>query len=471
MNLVTWLLSIALLWICNLGQASARVNYEVRVNANAQVFDIVMCFSGLLPRLLYAEDSSPLFIRNLRFLGGDDIDSFSWPIKLPRNEDKKCIRYDVFLEPKTAGAQRGGAETRLVKESSLLTSVGDWLVRPSSTPTTEKLNIDFFLPEGIYVSTPWDRVDEDSFIAVNTPIEWQSIVTFSNHPPQAIKVGNGHFELSVMDDFELLSQEDIQHWVTLSAQGVESILGRFPVERVQIVVAPVRRGNEVVPWAYITRGGGAAVHLFVKTSATLDELPWDWSLPHEMSHFLLPKIKSRETWIIEGLPTYMQHIAMASSGQISKNIAWARLHSGFQKGSKLGGDYSVSEITKQPPRFGTYLRVYWGGAAYFFNVDATIRKNSPLSLAEVIRRYHECCYDPRASVSGKSLLQKFDSIIGSDIFLRRWKTDIEFSLFPDYESTFETLGLAFLGGNPIVIDPSNFETGRHIMGQPLNKNN
>ena len=102
-------------------------------------------------------------------------------------------------------------------------------------------------------------------------------------------------------------------------------------------------------------------------------------------------------------------------------------------------------------RRGTYLHVYWGGAAYFFqrDVDLRMRSEGALTLLDILVKYHECCYDEYQSISGNDLLADLDVLLGDDLFARRKLIEIEAEDFPDFRTTFKSLGIQFLGNKPV----------------------
>ncbi|MDA1331416.1 MAG: hypothetical protein O3A65_02915 [Proteobacteria bacterium] len=442
------------------------LSYQVIIGNDLRSFEVSACFSGSIPSFLYANDASGSFVRNVRLDTGDLLELNVDLIAVPRDNTARCIFYDVLLEPRLQGEQRGGAETRVVEDRNMLTSIGDWLMRPEPDAQYETFEIDFRAPEDIFVSTPWQRIGKTRFVGLNTPVSWEGIVALTNREPNVIDVSGSIFEVSILGDFERINREDLVRWIKRSAQGVSELMGFFPRPQVQVIVSPSDRSSSVVPWAYVTRGGGAGIHLFVKRDANLEQLVWDWSLPHEMSHFLFPHINSSDYWIIEGLPTYLQHLAMVESGAISSAESWSRLYRGFVLGAKAGQGFTVAESMGRLSKRGTYLHVYWGGAAYFFGIDVELRSRSQggVTLMDVLRKYHSCCYDETRSISGDQLLADLDSLLNDDLFVRRKNKEIIDEKFPNYAATFKAIGIQFLGNNPVFDE--NSQTG--LSGQIMN---
>ena len=144
---------------------------------------------------------------------------------------------------------------------------------------------------------------------------------------------------------------------------------------------------------------------------------------------------------------------MVKSGAITAQESWSRLYRGFASGKHTGRGYTVAESMRRLARRGTYLRVYWGGAAYFFqrDVDLRVQSQGAVTLLDVLLKYHECCYDEFRSISGDKLLSDLDVLFENDLFVRRKLVEIEIEEFPDFKATFEALGIQFLGAKPLSL--------------------
>ncbi len=438
--------------------------YQVAVDTEAFKMDVIVCSATGLPDSLVMGESALLYVSNLRTQSGDSLGAAQQKLTIADPNAGNCFLYDVHLRPKRRGEQRGGTETRLIDEANLLTSIEDWLVRPSPD-VKARLNVQFISSDGIHISTPWERVTDNEFIVSKEFSNHEGIVAFSRYPIKTFKVGGCNVELTFMSGFTEVSQEDMSSWVRQAAQGVSRLIGRFPLSRVQVVISASDRGSDTVPWAYVTRGGGGGVHLLVQRSVTKEQLDWDWSLSHELSHFLLPDIDTGDYWLIEGLPTYLQHLSMVRGDLITSDEAWRRLRQGFIEGSRTGGDISVFDAMSRMTQRGMYRKIYWGGAAFFFGIDARLRQSKVHldGILGVLSAYHDCCFNFYSKIAGPDLIQQFDSLSRSDVFSKAVRSDIHDVMFPDFEKIFESLGLEFFGRNLIVVDEDRATISRDIM--------
>ena len=160
------------------------------------------------------------------------------------------------------------------------------------------------------------------------------------------------------------SEADLQLWVSTAAQAVQTYYGRFPVERVSVVVETIDgRGAQ----SGTTFGFGTPViRMTVGRATVADDLPRDWMMTHEMVHLAFPRVLQEHHWIEEGLATYVEPIARAQAGQLPSERVWLDLIEGLPHGLPRAGDQGL-DFTP------TWGRTYWGGALYCLLADIQIR--------------------------------------------------------------------------------------------------
>ena len=133
----------------------------------------------------------------------------------------------------------------------------------------------------------------------------------------------------------------------------------------------------LLPWnvdpeiAAQIRGGGVAAEFFVDQTRPLNELRFDWTATHELSHMLLPYVSSRDRWLSEGLASYYQNVLRARDGRLTEQQAWQKLHAGFERGRKATHGGSLAEASRAG--WSATMRVYWGGAAMMLKADSQLR--------------------------------------------------------------------------------------------------
>ncbi len=437
--------------------AAALHKYVVRVDSTLEYLSVSACFDGRAPQKLVAEDTASLYIDEIRLrdAGQGSLEISGWEATLSDLPDNACVDYDVKLRPVTTGAQQGGPQTRRIGRD-LLTAIGDWFWRPVAMPAETDIEVRFELPDGVSVSAPWTAVGNSArvFRVGSTPRKWQGVVAFGGFSPVEITVPGARLQLVMIDSPRPALRDMFLRWIERAALAVTTIYGVFPVPELQVIVAPTSRGSKPVPWAYVSRGGGSAVHLFVRPHHNESEFMRDWSVVHEMSHLFLPYLQWGDAWLAEGLPTYFQNVVMARGGLIGPEEAWRRMYAGFESAKNVGSKYTVFEAASRIGKRGLYRRVYWGGAAYMLAADLRLRElsNGAAEFATALLEIRQCCLNGNYRWSAVDLVARLDASSGTSVFSDLVEEQLKARPFPDYETMYERLGVRILGGHPIFVD-------------------
>ena len=432
--------------------------YTVEVGESLDRLAVKACFDGKAPASLVAETSGArAFLEEVR-LSGRLLHGQGEIIALGAAPDNACVDYRIKLQAATTAAQTGGAETRRIG-GDLLTSVGDWLWRPQQMEEGADVEVSFVLPPGVAVSVPWARASagtaKPAFRLGPTPYIWPAIAAFGRFAEREIALPGTVLRVAFPGGLTLAQQDRAERWVTRVARNVTLLYGRFPVESVQVIVAPTQSGRGPVPWAYVSRGGGAGVHVFIDPTRAPEEFERDWSLTHEMSHLFLPYAVARDAWLFEGLPTYLQNVLMARGGAIEEREGWSRLISGFQRGARAGPGLSVAQASERIAVRGNYLRVYWAGAAMMLDADLRLREvtQGAQSLDTAMAGLAECCLAPERRWNAEELIATLDRITGTTAFGDVVRGQFGSEEFPDFKRVLVRAGVTVKNGE-IVLDPS-----------------
>lgn len=435
-------------------QATPVHHYRVDVADSLDRLHVRACFAGAAPAALVAETSgAQTFLEQLK-LSGDK------QARLPTGDrmalegvgEGGCIEYRVRLEAQRAGVQSGGPESRWAGRD-LLTSIGDWLWRPEEAGEIE---ISFKLPPGVEVSTPWQRSAEAGKSGLYrlgpTPGNWPGIVAFGRFKVRDIPVEGGVLHLAILDGPPAQQQAWIERWIANAARNASALHGRFPVDSAQVIVAPTLRGKGPVPWAYVSRGGGPAVHFFINPAHQAEAFERDWSATHEMSHLFLPYAVVRDSWLSEGLPTYLQNVLMARGGAIDEREAWKRMILGFQRAAKVGGGLSLARASERVGIGGLYQRVYWGGAALMLEADLRLREQSAgkHSLDTALDSIAQCCLGQERRWTAAELTDQLDKATGTTIFSDIVREHLDDPEFPDFKALLVRAGVTVSDGEVML---------------------
>lgn len=425
------------------------------------------CFDGRAPDALAAEsDGARFYLESMR-IGERLIEPAGDVVVLGATGENTCVDYQVKLQPAQTNVQAGGPETRRVGRN-MLTSIGDWLWRPQAPGVDIELT--FRLPSGVEVSAPWQRKTGNEgrpvFIVGATPHDWSGIVAFGRFTPRDIEVPGAVLHVAVLNAPEA-QQAQLEKWIENTARNVALLYGRFPVASLQVVVAPTPRGRGPVPWAYVARGGGPAVHLFINMARPAAEFERDWSLTHEMSHLFLPYVVSRDAWLFEGIPTYLQNVLMARGGAISAEQAWQRMRSGFQIGERTAPELNLARANERVAH-GIYLRVYWAGAAMMLDADLRLREQTggKQSLGSALEQLSYCCAAEVRRWSAQEVIARLDESTGTTVFSDLVRTQFAAEGFPDYEAVLARAGVKFDGPQVEFDDSAPWAAERDALMRP-----
>ncbi len=435
----------SLVVLCASAQAASPYHYEVSLDPSLDRLAVRACFDGTAPQALVAEsDGAKFYLESMR-LGERPLVPVGDKVILDAARENICVDYRVKLQPAQSRVQTGGPETRRVG-SDMLTSIGDWLWRPQGSEADIELR--FRLPPGMEVSAPWQRqAGSDGrpvFLTGTTPYNWSGVVAFGRFVPRDIQVPGAVLHLALLD---APAPAQLERWIENTARNVALLYGRFPVASLQVVVAPTPRGRGPVPWAYVSRGGGPAVHLFINPARPSEEFDRDWSLTHEMSHLFLPYVVSRDAWLFEGMPTYLQNVLMARGGAISVEEAWQRMQAGFQRGARTAPELSLARANERIGYEGIYVRVYWAGAAIMLAADLQLRHQTGggQSLDTALEQLSRCCASEERRWSAQEIIVRLDEVTGTTVFGDLVRAQFEGDGFPDYDAVLTRAGVQLEG--------------------------
>lgn len=275
-----------------------------------------------------------------------------------------------------------------------------------------------------------------SFANVMAALLLAALLTAGLAPSARPATPDGHataIEMIWEDDFSAAEQARLAEWVARTQAAVDSLVGPFPMA---VRVHFHRRDDapEPVPWAHTGRGPEQSVHLHVDPAYPLQDLLADWTAPHEFSHLILPYVGRADAWFAEGFASYLQYPVMQRMGVLSARQAAERLAHNHQRAR---GRYSYPHLSfvEAAPRLREerqYPVMYWGGAAYFSQVDQALQA-SGTSLFAVLTDYVACCRRDRRQLA--DLLADLDRLSASDAFSRRYATLAAQPGFPPLGST------------------------------------
>ena len=436
--------------------------YTVAIDPELSTLSVRACFHGKPPPELVAESlDASLALTEVRVEATRKLIEPSGSISLKSLPNGGCIVYRVNVSQSIKRHDRTGGKIHHIGKD-LLTAVGIWLWRPEALAADEDIEIAFVLPEGISVSAPWTPVSANSERAVfrtgRSPYDWPASVAFGRFREKEIRVGGARLRLAVLDGSPAADVEQMQAWIQDSAQMVADLYGRFPRSQAQVLIAPGASGPEPVPWAYVVRGGNPAAHFFINQRRPIKEFFEDWTAAHELSHLLLPFVNTDDMWLSEGMATYYQTVLRARRGRMTAVDAWQSLHAGFARGMESAPGLTLAQATESMYRDGSYMRVYWEGAAMLLMADVRLRQMTAdkQSLDTALAALNDCCRATDRAWSARELFDKLDEATGTGVFREIYDQHVASRNFPDLAQTYRALGVR-IGAGGIELSADNRE--------------
>ncbi len=246
------------------------------------------------------------------------------------------------------------------------------------------------------------------------------------------------------DRFSNTERENLVSWVEHAHSGMENLFGDLPYSY-DVYFHRSDNSNKPVPWAHTRKGRRSrAVKFYVNPVYSSSELVGDWTAYHELSHLMFPYLGDSGRWFAEGIASYLQYQVMYAAGELSWSQAIARYENRFN--AAVGHEHfdrvAIVDLGKSGWRDGANVRLYWGGAAYFLEVDRRLHAQSGIRLTDVIRKYLDCCFGSRDR-GAMGMIRTFDRLSESDIFSKVYEDTVRQTGFPETRQS-----LAWLSDNP-----------------------
>jgi len=234
------------------------------------------------------------------------------------------------------------------------------------------------------------------------------------------------------DAFTSEEQTKLTQWITSTVAGVEALVGPYPFD-VHVRLYRIDGAREPVPWANTRRGSIQGVNFHVDPSFDLEAFQRDWTASHELSHLILPYLGRKHSWFAEGFASYMQYQVMMATNQLSASDANQRYLTRLNR-ARRDYRYDDAPFVSAAPKLRQerkYPVMYWGGAAYFLQIDDALAASSNTSLIAVLRDYFQCCRSNRKTF--RNLISDLDRLSGGSQFSQRLETFRTRPGFPDYD--------------------------------------
>lgn len=426
------------------GEARPALRYRVRADAAVQHLRVEVCFDGAAPEALVPGiDAAASALREARDARGRALPARDGRIELRSLPERSCVSYAVDLDEARRASRfsdRYGTD--------VMTTAGAWLWRPPRIPRGGAL-LRFDLPAGVAAAVPWPR-EGDAYRLDVPAFRHASFTAIGRFAPRSFERRGARFEVARLGSGWRLDDAGVRRWLDGVIDGVSTVRGRFPVDRLLVVLVPVP--GDGVGFGMVRRGGGHSIALMLGLGSTPERLLASWVPWHELSHLLLPPLPQRDAWLYEGVATYYQEVLAARAGVKSPSEAWEQIVAGFERGARGGGTgRPLAEEAEAMPRTHAYQHVDWSGAAFALEADVELRRRGS-SLDRAVARLAPAWRHDRSTWSGRRVCGAWDRGLEPPLvgpLCARYASRAE---FPDVAPLLARLGIAREGRRVVLRD-------------------
>ncbi|MBC7172352.1 MAG: hypothetical protein H5U40_08005, partial [Polyangiaceae bacterium] len=313
-------------------------------------------------------------------------------------------------------------------------------LRPLDVPASARVEVVFDAPAGVSVSTAWPS-DGRVYRPARSFLDREAHLAFGKDLELSrFEVAGAQVERARLPGTLAITDDELDAWLARALRAVASLVGRFPHDRVQVVIVPVSRGTDPVPFGLVRRGGGASVLLLMSERAELAALDRDWVAVHELSHLLFPRVARPDAWLGEGLATYYQEVLRSRAGLIAPRDAWRRLIAEFTRGRRDASELPLGVESERMMETRRFHRVYWSGAAFGLLADLELRRRGTSLDALIAERSSELV-SADGSVTALELLAALERPLGSGVLTTLADGFERTRGFPDVSSALAALGI------------------------------
>lgn len=266
--------------------------------------------------------------------------------------------------------------------------------RPDDPRQRPPIDVEFRLPAGIQVVTPWTRIDEKNaasrFRFDSDQHDGGSYITMGREIDYlgTISAGQTVSRVHIVTLPHHTPRTELITWLTQALQAVAKFYGDYISRQISIVLIPVSGSSEPGIYGTVVRRGVPSVIIYFGGDCKAPQIKDDWVAVHELFHIGNPVTEDRIGWFGEGFTTYYADILRARVGAMTGEQAFGDMYDGFRRFCQPENRVSLEEESLNMQRTHRYRRVYWGGACLAFVADAVIRTRSggKRSLDDVMLR-------------------------------------------------------------------------------------
>lgn len=433
--------------------------YEATVAVGAEAIAVRMCFADTPPAALRPLVDDAVDVVDALGVEGRDagLNFADGTVSLRGVRPGECVRWRVDLR---AGAEGGRGRALSWVGDSVLVRQSMWLLWPTDAPGDVRPTLTLHTPQGVRASVPWPLLDGDrdgpeaTYALDTTVARWLGYTAFGALAIDRFERAGAAVEIVRLDEPIACDPDGVRRWITDALDGAAMLYGRYPRDRLQVIVVPTDGNDGTVYFGAAARGGGSGVYLLLDTEAQAERLPGGWTTVHEFLHHGMPFVA--DAWMSEGFVSYYTEVMRTRQGHRSEAEGWRELWDAFERGRRSGRGMSLERTSANMHETFAYQRVYWGGAAIAFDLDVTLRLESggKLGFDDAMKHLRDCCGDARFQYRADALLAILDEWYGAPLFTTVARKHLRDRDFADIEAIYARLGMRHTGVS-VEIDPDH----------------
>lgn len=344
----------------------------------------------------------------------------TWKIDFfPHERFPKILNYEIsrkYAEDyKAFKANRYGFETYsgtlpYFREDCMLWAGGELFIVGGKT---DNIEVEFKLPKGWRVLTPWKRIGRTGhrFSVENQEELTTNYLLIGEHTEIVAKSDNTEVVIGIGGSLKA-SNDKMKHTVEKFLRAYSKLFKNVPDGRVVFIINPSETDN----LGGEGQGRGRTVNILM--NSTLDEASehlWAPFLGHEVFHIwngltALTPFTSKERWFLEGVTNYYADITAKQVGYLSESEYLERLESACEQYLSVSNEFAIGDD------FRDSRLLYDGGGLVAASLDLQIRhltKNRK-NFNHVIQQMYRKFPDNSIEYTQRDIIKTVSKVAGKD---------------------------------------------------------
>ena len=344
----------------------------------------------------------------------------TWKIDFfPHERFPKILNYEIsrkYAEDyKAFKAKRRGFETYsgihpYFREDCMLWTGGELFIVGGKT---DNIEVEFKLPKGWRVLTPWKRIGRTGhrFSVENQEELTTNYLLIGEHTEIVAKSDNTEVVIGIGGSLKA-SNDKMKHTVEKFLRAYSKLFKNVPDGRVVFIINPSETDN----LGGEGQGRGRTVNILM--NSTLDEASehlWAPFLGHEVFHIwngltALTPFTSKERWFLEGVTNYYADITAKQVGYLSESEYLERLESACEQYLSVSNEFAIGDD------FRDSRLLYDGGGLVAASLDLQIRhltKNRK-NFNHVIQQMYRKFPDNSIEYTQRDIIKTVSKVAGKD---------------------------------------------------------